>query len=248
MLEIERILDDLKTLIGELKKEKENLQRLIDEAVEESEFLSAHFHAEALEQVNARLHTLMSLDDELYDRRHFLEKGIEDLRKLVKGRPDGRVKAMVARLIAEKEKELDELAQGPKKRKDGNGKSYLRECLDQFARGKVRGLRIILSKAENIGIEVRRVRMGTKLSLTSLKRLRANYSFDGERLLKLKGLGFSLNGRGDKATVILTAGKDEIVDKTMRLVSLIVFEVFYFKELDRESTIEVLYRETGRKR
>lgn len=232
-------------MIEELEKEKANLQRLIDEAVKEQEFLSAHFHSEALEQISTRLQTLKNLDDELYDRKYFLETGIENLRTRLKDEPDDHLKTMIIRLIADKERELNELAQTPKKRKDINGKSYLRDYLDQFVRGKVRGLRIILSKTDNLVVEIRRTKSGAKLSMTNIKKLETEYLLTEERLLKLKGLGFSLNGRGDKATATLSDDKEFIADKIMRLVSLIVFEVFYFKELDSESTIEILNKRTG---
>ena len=152
---------------------------------------------------------------------------------------------MITRLIVDKENELNELAQTPKKQKSTNGKSYLRDYLDQFVKEKVRGLRIILSKTDNLVVEIRRTKSGAKLSMTNIKKLETEYLLTEERLQKLKGLGFYLNGRGDKATATLSDDKDVIVDKIMRLISLIVFEVFYFKELDSESTIEILNKRTG---
>jgi hypothetical protein len=232
-------------LIEELEKEKADLQRLIDEAVKEQEFLSAHFHFEALGQINSRLQTLKNLDDELYDKKFFLGTGIENLRKRLKVEPDDHLKTLISRFIPDKEKELNELNQIPKKQKNINSKSHLRDYLDQFVRGKVRGLRIILSKKDNSIIEIRRARAGAKLTMPNIKKLKAEYLLTEERLLKLKGLGFSVNERGGKATATLSDGKDVMADKIMTLISLIVFEVFYFKELGHEATIEILSKRTG---
>jgi len=245
-LEKEYSLDDLQTLIKELETEKAGLLRLIDEAVKEQEFLSAHFHFEALRQINRQLQTLKNLDDELYDKKHFLEMGIENSRKRLKEETDDRIKSMMNRFIEEKEKELHELNQTPKKPKDINGKSHLRDYLEQFIKGKVRGLRIILNKNDNLSIEIRNSKDGTKLTIPHVKKLKAEYLLTEERLLKMKGLGFSLNNKGDKAITVINVDKKVVTERIMRLLSIIVFEVFYFKELDDEATIEILNKRNGR--
>ena len=68
-------MDNLTTLIKALEKEKASLQQLINEAVNQQEFLSAHFHFEALMQLNTRLQTLKTLDDDLYEKKYFLKTG-----------------------------------------------------------------------------------------------------------------------------------------------------------------------------
>jgi hypothetical protein len=238
-------LDDLQTLIKELETEKAALLRLIDEAVKQQEFLSAHFHFEALRQINKQFQTQKTLDDELHDRKHFLEFGIENLRKQLKEETGDNFKSLINRLIGDKEKELHDLNQLPKTSKNTNGKNHVRDYLELFARSKVRGLRIIFHKTDNLLIEIRRTKIGIKLTMTNIKKLKTDYILSDERLLKLKGLGFSLNKEGNKATTIIRKSKDEMTDEIMRVVSIIVFEVFYFKELGNEATIEVLNSRTG---
>jgi hypothetical protein len=234
----------LKTLIEELEKEKEDLQRLIDEAVKEQEFLNAHFHFEALGQINSRLQTLKNLDDELYDKKYFLEIAIENARKRLNDESDDFLKSMTNRFIEEKEKELKDLNQIPKKQKTINSKSLLLDYLEQFIKGKVRGLRVILSKSDSISIEIRNSKDGTKLTMPNIKKLEAQYLLTEERLLKMKGLGFSLNNKRDKAIAILNVDRKVASEKIMRVLSIIVFEVFYFKELDNEAVIEILNKKT----
>ena len=243
-MEKEYSLDDLQTLIKELETEKAGLLRLIDEAIKDQEFLSAHFHSEALGQINRQLQTLKNLDDELYDKKYFLEIGIENVRKRLKEETSDKFKSVLNRHIEEKEKELHRLNQIPKRQRAINGKSHLQDYLEQFVKGKVRGLRIILSKSDNLSIEIRNSKYGTKLTMPNIKKLEAEYLLTEERLLKMGGLGFSLNDRRDKATAILDVDKKVVTEKIMRLISIIIFEVFYFKELGNESAIEILNRRT----
>lgn len=237
----------METLIKELETEKAGLLRLIDEAVKDQEFLSAHFHSEALGQINRQLQTLKNLDDELYGKKYCLEMGIENARKRLKEETSDKFKSVINRHIEEKEKELYELNHTPKKHRAVNGKSHLQDYLEQFIKGKVRGLRIILSKGDNLSIEIRNSKDGTKLTMPNIKKLKAEYLLTEERLLKMKGLGFSLDDRRDKATAILNVDKKVATEKIMRVLSIIVFEVFYFKELDNQAIIEILNKKNGQR-
>jgi hypothetical protein len=232
-------LDDLKTLIEELEKEKADLLRLIDEAVKDQEFLSAHFHSEALGQVNRQIQTLKNLDDESYDKKYFLEKVIENYKKLLKEETSDNSKSMINRFIDEKEKELSDLNQ-IKKQKEGNG-NHLKDNLDQFFKGKITGIRVIISNPDNLSIEIRRAKAGIKLTMPNIKKLQTKHVLSENRLFKLRGLGFLLNERGDEATTTLKKSKnsEELTDKIMKLISIIVFEVFYFKELGKDAAIEI---------
>jgi hypothetical protein len=232
-------------LIKELETEKTELLRLIDEAVKEQEFLTAHFHFEALGQVNRQLQTLKNLDDELYDKKHSLARGIENLRKRLNEETVDRLRSAITRFIDEKENELRELNQIPKRQKNVNGTHHLRDCLEQFVSEKIRGVRIVIIKSDNLAVEIRRTKGGARFTMHNIHKLHTNYMLSEERFLKLKGLGFTLNNKGDKATKILTESKNEMADKLMRLISIIVFEVFYFKELDAGAEIEILAKNPG---
>jgi len=72
---------DLETLINALEEEKINLLRLIDSSVKDQDFLFAHFHFEALGQVNSQLQTLRNLEDELYNEKNSKLMGIENLKR-----------------------------------------------------------------------------------------------------------------------------------------------------------------------
>src|SRR6478609_3911959 len=74
--------NQLQLLISLYEEEKVRLQKLIDECLVEMEYLMAHYHSKALEQLNRRLQTLNNIDDKLYDEKYFKQRGIEGLQKL----------------------------------------------------------------------------------------------------------------------------------------------------------------------
>lgn len=233
-------MSDLQTLIDELEAEKANLLRLIDQAVKEQEFLNAHFHSEALGQINRRLQTLKNLDDDLYDKKYLLAAEIENLKKRLEVESTDKMQSMFRKFIDAKEKELSELNRAPKMHKGVNGEGQLRHYLEQFVKGKIRRLRIVLSKNDKLLIDVRNTKEGIKLLMPNIKKLRTVYLLTDERLSKLRGLGFSLNDHGDKAIIVLTKDKASMTEKIMQVISIIVFEIFYFKELGSEASIEIL--------
>ena len=83
------------------------------------------------------------------------------------------------------------------------------------------------------------------MTIPNVKKLETKYLLTEERLLKMKGLGFSLNNKRDKATTVINVDKKVATERIMRLLSVIVFEVFYFKELDNEAIIEILNKRNG---
>jgi hypothetical protein len=75
--------NNLQTLIQILEEEKSNLLKLIDDSVKDQEYLFAHFHSEALGQVNRQLQALKNIDDVLYDEKNNKLEAIERLKKLL---------------------------------------------------------------------------------------------------------------------------------------------------------------------
>ena len=61
--------DQLKTLIAACEEEKTRLQILIDEYLKEEEYLLAHYHSNALHDLNKKLRILHNFDDEFYDNK-----------------------------------------------------------------------------------------------------------------------------------------------------------------------------------
>lgn len=239
-------MNDLKTLITALETEKAELLRLIDEAVEEKEFLSAHFHFEALRLINKQLQTLNNLNDKLYDKKVSLTLRIENLRKQLKTEKSEHSRAKIANYITDTEKELKDLNQHPQKNRSDNNDNQLRNHLVQFVSGRISGLCIRFDKMDNLLIEIRRSKSGTKLSLLDVNKLRADYRLTDTMLLKLNGLGFSLNYKKTKMSAILNRSNGEMTNEIMKVISIIIFEVFYIKQLGSQATIEIITNKARR--
>ena len=75
--------NQLKLLLSLYEEEKIRLQKLIDECLVETEYLMAHYHSQALYQLNGRLQTLHNIDDKLYDEKDFRQRGINGLQKQI---------------------------------------------------------------------------------------------------------------------------------------------------------------------
>ena len=237
--------DDLLTLIKELETEKENLLRLVDKAVQEQDFLSAHFHFEAVTKANRQLQTLKNLNDEMYDQKHLLEVGIGNLRKRLEHETDDNVKSALGRFMAEKERELIDLHQRPKQTTGKNDSNLLKNYLDSFLKKKLRGLRVVISKSNNLLIEIRRSGGGVKLTIPNIRKLEKQHLLYERQFAKLKGLGFVLNTKAEKLTMLLQNDHHELSKKIETVLSLIVFEVFYFKQLGKDACIEIVNKQTG---
>ena len=74
--------DQLKTLIALCEEEKSRLQILIQEYLKDEEYLLAHYHTNALYQLNQKLRILHNFDDEQYDNKESLRNRIRYYEKV----------------------------------------------------------------------------------------------------------------------------------------------------------------------
>ncbi len=237
--------DHLKSLIQQLETERDSLQRLIDQAVKEEEYLHAHFHFEAIAQINRQLNTLKNLDDEWYEKKQMLEHTIKRLREHLELRPESKLNQTISSQIEAHEKELAQLNRIPEKEEKKNETTQLKNSLELFVKNKIRGLRIIFKNVDHLAIEIRHTSGGAKLTISDTKKLQSEYVLNEEGMLKLKAMGFLENNKGDKMTAMLLYNKSILFDKIRSVMAVIVFEVFYFRELGKEAVIEILKRKTS---
>src|SRR5690606_41222803 len=74
---------NLTLVISLLSEERDHLQILIDQAISDHEYLSAHYHAVALEKVSLSLYKLRNIEDPLYSEKEFWKRTIELLKKYI---------------------------------------------------------------------------------------------------------------------------------------------------------------------
>jgi len=230
---------DLETLINALEEEKVNLLRLIDSSVKDQEFLFAHFHFEALGQVNSQLETLKNLEDELYDEKNSKSMGIENLKRRLETETSDRLREYMNGMIEANQKELQRLNEIPRKNRQENSEHVLDKHIELLLKKNLRVFRIILMKNDSLILEIKRTKGTIRITLPYVNRLVKNYILFDERINKFKGLGFQLTDKGDKFIKTLTGDTDELRLKIRILLAIIVFEIFYFKEFDRDTYIEI---------
>jgi hypothetical protein len=233
---------DLQTLIGVLEEEKLNLLQLIDSSVKDQEYIYAHSHFKALKQINRRLQTLKNLEDKLYDEKYFKEESIKRLKKELESDTYEGLKSMLSRMIANSEEELRKLKEKPKEAPSEDNHHIISDHLDLVVTKKILGFRLVLNGADDLSLEIRRSNGSMKLTLPHIKKLKRNYILSRKKISKLKALGFQLPGKEEKLVLNIPLEETGLRQKISIILSVIVFEVFYFKELGGKSYIEVLRR------
>jgi prefoldin subunit 5 len=228
---------ELDAVIEYYETEKNNLEFLIKECVEEMDYFLAHQHFRALRRVNSKLQTLHNLKDPHYDSKESLERWkalYED--RLYNEKSEG-LSNYYKEKIESLENELHELNNSQKKfSRDGQ---ELDDCIYDLAEGNLSAFKFYLKKEGNFFLELRRINDLLIISFPPNADLQ-EYSITDSNLKSLISLGFCSNevtGRLEY-TYDLKSFSNSIFVKT--LIARIIFDVYYYKELDNPTFIEKL--------
>jgi hypothetical protein len=230
--------NDLQTLIRILEEEKSNLLKLIDNSVKDQEYLFAHFHFEALRQVNSQLQTLKNLGDELYDEKNSKLETIEGLKKLLETEKSDRIKEYLNKQIGRYYEDLQRLNEITPAPKQESTQHILDNYFNLLFGKKIRLFRLVLNKGDNLALEIKRIKGTIRVTLSNVNRLIKEHILFDERIHKLMGLGFKLSDKRDKLVLTLTGDKNELKEKLRTILLIIVFEVFYYREFIGQTYIE----------
>lgn len=107
--------NQLKTLIALYEEEERGLQNFIKECLAGEEYLLAHYHSNALYQLNGQLQTLRNIDDGLYDAKQLLMKRIDILEKQNNQLDPGHLKEYLSKELIKAKESLEKLNQAPSK-------------------------------------------------------------------------------------------------------------------------------------
>lgn len=215
----------LKAIISEMESEKTVLLSLIDQAVSEKEFLHAHFHSEALEQLNHRLDTLKQLDDNSYYKKKNLSEEIQHLKEMLsKDFSDEKYQQLGKGLIMEKERELSSLNE--RVEQPDNNPKQIRNLVQDLYNKKIKGLRIRLNGSSYPRIDVKRSRQGLTINIAEVSRLQKEGLLDEEGILRLQGVGFELGQSDRRFTLTIITTDPNCIDDRMTVLSRIIFEAF----------------------
>ena len=146
--------NQLKLLISLYEEEKIQLQILIDEYLAETDYLLAHYHSQALFQLNGRLQTLKNIDDKLFDQKDFKRRLIDTLQIQVENESSEFMKEFYLNDIQRIKKELECLNQISKSEKLSSNEILLDETLKKLLNSKIKNLKLILKKTDNLFVTI----------------------------------------------------------------------------------------------
>jgi hypothetical protein len=227
---------ELDELIEQYEIEKNNLDLLIQECLLDLDYLGAHYHLQAMQEVNFRLQTLQNLKDPFFDSKHHLETMKSFYQRNIPD-SDARMNDFYRDQINNLEKEILDL--NNKKitvRLDGQ---EFDDAIYDIIEGKINSFRFHLIKEQNLYLDFH-IKDGKTLiiSFTPMDNLIGEYVISDSTLHALKGIGFDHNAEIDCLEYVYDAGtfRNSIFLKT--LVSRIVFDAWYYKDLDNPTSIQ----------
>jgi hypothetical protein len=230
----------LKLLISLYEEEKIRLQKMIDECLVETEYLMAHYHSEALYQLNGRLQTLKNIDDKLFDEKNFRLREIDYLQKRIEAESSGYMKEYYEKDLQRNKEELEKLSRNPKQPTLPDTETLLDEVLKKLADKKIKNLKLILKKADNLVLGFSYSEKTLKVTLPYVKQHTKKWILSDNHINSFKKLGFDLTDSESKLTLVLIGNKEDVLKKLKTILSKILFEIFYFKQFANESYIQFM--------
>jgi hypothetical protein len=231
--------NQLKLLISLCEEEKVRLKKLIDDCLAETEYLMAHHHSQALYQLNGKLQTLKNIDDKLFDEKHSKQRRIDWIKNLMETEISDHMREYFVKDLQRTMEELEILNQIPLKAKVPDNESLLDETLNRLVYKKIKNVKLFLKKADNFFFEFRYSRETLKVILPYVKQHIKKWILHDDKITSLKNLGFEFTVNETKLTLTLTGGKEDILRNLKLILAKIIFEIFYFREFDNESYIQI---------
>lgn len=223
---------NLSLLISLLSEERDRLQILIDQAISDHEYLSAHYHAEALEKVSLSLYKLRNIEDPLYSEKEFWKRTIELLKKDIASEGSSDMLEYYESSILNAREELEKLNQEVSQ-PSHNESSLFAAVLEQLLNKKVKNLKLFLNKTDKFYYSISYANKAVKVSMPGINALLNKRIISLYDLGKLRKIGFEYTLNETKLTLTINGKKEEILKQLNHLFAKIVFEVFQssdFKE------------------
>jgi hypothetical protein len=231
--------DKLNILIDYYEAEKDRLLHLIDSRVKEEEYQLAYFHQRALYQLNGRLQTLRNINDKFHDEKSFISDRISNLEKRMGTESSDVMNDYYLKELERAEEELEKLIRRSDKADTTDDKLILDKALSDLVDRKIKSFTLVLKRKDNLLLEFKYYRKVLKVTLPFVKRHLKNYMLYEGRVNKLQRFGFGFQNNDSKLVLKLNGDKEKVINNLKVILSKIIFEVFYFKEFENESYIEI---------
>ncbi|MBK9735499.1 MAG: hypothetical protein IPO92_11210 [Saprospiraceae bacterium] len=103
---------------------------------------------------------------------------------------------------------------------------------------KIKNLKLILKNADNLFLGFSYSKKTLRVTLLYIKQHIKKGTLYHKNINSFKNLGFYLSENETKLTLTLAGDKEDILNRVKIILSIIVFEIFYFKEFDNKSYIQ----------
>jgi hypothetical protein len=227
---------ELTELIEYLESEKNNLEKQKNDCLRESDYEGAHYFSPALQEINRQLNVLYNLDDPDYDEKSRLERYKSTFDIPLEGFECEHLKG----IYAPRKKELEDQIQGLNnriKKQTLDGQEF-DDAVYELIEKRITGFRLHLKRKENCYLDfMLNENNSILISSNPLGDSEDDYLMT-QLKEKMPELGFAFNDRKNcmEYSYELRTFKNSFDIKV--LVSRIVFDVFYYKELDNPAVIE----------
>ena len=229
--------NQLKTLISLLEEEKLRLEQLIQACVMDQEYLMAHYHFQALRQLNFKLQTLQNIDDKLYDRKETKRNWIAYMEKVLADETSDFAKLYYSSELEKAKAELARLNQIPTESTPSDKLPLLDQVLEKVMRKKVKNVKLMLSKTNNLFLSFNYSNKILNVALPGVKKHQKKWIINDKEIASFKNLGFRFDEGERKLMLAIEGDKEDVLFNVKLVLSKIVFEIFYFRQFDNESYI-----------
>lgn len=231
--------DTLKILIAYYEEERKQLLQLIDEYTKEWEYQLAHFHAQALFQVNGKLQILYSLQDRGYSDKHWREEHVKRLENELNSENAEYMKEYLSKELQREREVLEKLNERRDPVNDPPNGGAFDEALSSLLQGAIRGFTLFLSREDKFHFDFTYKSKTLRVVLPSVKRHIRTKMFSEEDTLVLQDMGFEYNNRNSRLILYLKGTKEDIAYELKWRLAKIVFEILDFPTLAGKSCIAI---------
>ncbi|GJM32604.1 MAG: hypothetical protein DHS20C18_16050 [Saprospiraceae bacterium] len=228
---------DFDELIEAVVVERINLEKELKECLDDGDYQSAQHFSDCLNIINRKLQVLMELDHTNGLKISERKAGLAKLESQLKEEKDENIIRIRKKMIEYLKKDLSELEARPITAYIDS--QDLDEVIFKLIENKINGFKLYLVKEANFYLEfsldspkVLLIKFTEEKDLKQKDWLKASY------VNKVRGLGF--NGLGDRQSLALKYDFDQFKDTAgcIELLSRIVFDIYFFKGLDKEMVLE----------
>lgn len=226
--------EEINELLSIYEQEKKLIESIIEEDRIDNDYKAIRINSKNLNRIQRRIALIKSLIDPYAQEKEQLKRTIDFLFKKSELEESNEYRT---HMLAQIDQKLDQLnSYKPGYFNDGQ---EFDDAIFDLVEQKIEGFIFNLKKENKLALLFKRMDEEILLSVTNIKKLKKQNILDKNSRTVLKLIGFKEEKHLD--SLVFTYGlehfKNAIFIKT--IVSRVIFDAFYFQELDKKTTIEI---------